>query len=1004
MEYGILGPVEVRDLGGAELKLGGAIQQRILATLILDANRSVSLGRLAEAAWGADAPTNARRLVQNRVGALRTVLAAAGAADAIITTSQGYRLAAAPEQVDSSVFTGLCREAEEVADPSAFRRALALWRGPALGGLGGAVLGQAAVALEEKQLNAYERCIELELAAASHHQVIPELATLVAAHPLRERLVALLMTALYRAGRPGEALAAYRDLAQRLAHEQGLDPSAELQHLHRQVLRADVPGPTPAVPRRASSPWTRANFLPRPIPDFTGRTDLVTTLLTLADSDSGADVILLDGMAGSGKTTVAVRVAHLLAGKYADGWLYVDLHGHSEREPIDTGAALDSLLRQLGVPTELIPDELDERVAMWRAELSGRRALILLDNAADDSQVLPLISGERRSLTLVTSRKRLTGIDGAAAVSVEVLSEPDAVALLSRIVGERVRAATELARELARLCGYLPLALRVAGARLASRPRWSLEDLVTQLRQARPLVELILQGRSVEAAFKLSYNQLGETEKLVFRRLGLHPVGNFGEHAAAAMAGLPLAETRGVLEDLADGNLLETPHPGRYRLHDLLRDYAGTLVATETSAHRDEVLKAMCDYYLQATASATGWLERAGSRPGFVLDEPPAALPSFTSADEAKAWLGVERANILAVIRLAYQAGWYRRVCLLARAMWIHLFSEFSRDLIELQELSLRAATALGDATMIASAHNYVASIYWRQGNYNECLRHAERALQLRRALGDPHEVATSLLNLGMLASRMGDFSKAVQHVQESMSLWIDLGVPEGIGCCYTGLGMANGMTGQYEEGLRDLQKSLLINRKVGKPIELANSIIELGALRLRMGQYRLAALHLTHAFRTKKSFNDRYGEAEALSRLGCAYRGLAQPLRAEDHQRKALAAMVETGIRGGECMVLNDLAMTLAAMGRRSEAVELHQRALRLATQIADRPEQARAYRGLGDIIAGSDSKAARKHWLAARELFAEMGMPERHAVAQSLAGLGQGQLTHSSVPSANT
>jgi DNA-binding SARP family transcriptional activator/tetratricopeptide (TPR) repeat protein len=1002
MEYRVLGPLEI-ICDGVALNLGGVRQQRVLAGLVLANGQAVGLSRLASIAWGDAAPITAERQVQNRIATLRGMLTAAGAASALTTTPSGYRLSLPPESVDVHAFDQQCRTAASAADPAAaLRSALAMWRGPALAGLGGTVLDGEIAALEERRLNTLERCLELELAAGL--SVIAELTALVYQRPLRERPVVLLMTALYRAGRQGEALACYRDLTNRLADDLGLDPSAELQALHQRMLRADpalnAHGAVTAVP--AAVPTAAPNHLPRAISDFTGRTAAVDKVLALAAADA-TDVLLIDGMAGAGKTTLAVRVGHLLADRYPAGRLYVDLHGHSEREPVEPATALDSLLRQLGVPAERIPDSLDDRAAMWRAELSGRRALVVLDNAADSAQVLPLLGGGQPGLTLVTSRQRLAGIDGAESLSLDVLPEGEAVALLMRVIGDRVVAEPSATAAVARLCGYLPLALRIAAARLANRPQWSVDDLLRRLRDAHPpLSELGVPGRTVEAAFTLSHRQLGEPARMVFRRLGLHPAGDFGEHVVAAMTDLSLAQARSTLEDLVDAHLLESPKPGRYRLHDLLRDYAAALVEEQ---EEEPALRMLCGYYLHATASATSWLERTANRPDLVVDQHATSPPTVANLDEARTWLDTERANVLASIRLAHHREWHRSVCLLVRAIWADLYwTTHFADLIVVHKLALIGATALHDRASISSAHNYLASAYWRQGLFDRALAHVNEALRIRREIGDVRGEAATLTNLASITMRVGRHIEALSLMQESLRLWHELEVVDAVAGAHIEIGMVLSRLGRYDESLIALQHGLRLNQTSGKRAEIANAIFELGDLRVTLGNFRVAALLLQRAARMKRSLRNRFGEAEAITKLGSAYLGMERSDRAIACQRRALDMMTEGGLRAGECVVLNDLGVTMCACGRLGESVGLHRRALDQAHEIHYRHEEARAHDGIASAQASSDPAAAREHWFAALELYEDMRLPERHTVAWKLAALDHGQLTHSSVPSANT
>jgi tetratricopeptide (TPR) repeat protein/DNA-binding SARP family transcriptional activator len=998
---------------------------------------------------------------------LRRFAAAAGAEVRLDRDVSGYLLTCPPDLIDLHRFRGLVRDSRQTGLPDQdrlrlLRETVGLWRGEPLTGLPGDWVSRLRDRCQREYEDAMVMWARAELTAGDPGTVIGPVSDLVRDAPLGESLTATLMMALYAVGRPVEALDRYTDIRNRLAEELGVDPGPELQAAQRAVLRrqphpsatdqqpvkhpppalpldADADGiteeldldlgavphdphvrvvragagldasprPDPTVPAPASVAGAAGvpNYLPRAISDFTGRAAAVEQLLALASGDA-VDVVLIDGMAGAGKTTLAVRVGHLLADRYSDGRLYIDLHGHSEREPVEPSVALDSLLRQLGVPAERIPDSLDDRSAMWRAELSGRRALVVLDNAADSAQVLPLLSGGRPSLTLVTSRQRLSGVDGAASLRLDVLSELEAVALLSRVVGARIDSDPGSASEVARLCGYLPLALRLAAARLANRPQWSVADLAVRLREAGvPLAELAVPGRTVVAAFTLSYRQLDERARSVFRRLGLHPAGDFGEHVAAALADLPLAETRSTLEDLVDAHLLETRTPGRYRLHDLLRDYAASLTDADPEGERDTALRRMTEVYLYATASASRLLERYEHCMELALEPTSLVIPAITDLDEARSWLAAERRNVLAVSRLADDRGWRREVCQLARVIWVHLHTEsYVTDQVAVQERALAAASELGEAALLASAHNYLASGYWRQGRCADAAEHLEQAIMLRRRSGDRLGEVRSLANLAGVVAHLGRYTEALRYFEATLVLWQELGTGEGLVDGYAGLGNVLMQLGRYDESLAYLRQSLWLARRGGRPRELGIPLGELGRLRVLRGDLRLAMLLLRRALATKRSLNNRYGGAEVLSDLGLVHRGLRRYDEAVRHQREALAIMVDGGMLGGECLVLNRLGNTLFEARQLEEAHDLHRRVLHLAERINYRIEEARAHDGLATTSAAADPALAREHWRTALRLFEEMGVPERHAVARKLAALDHGPLTHSSVPLAKT
>jgi DNA-binding SARP family transcriptional activator len=999
MRFSILGPLRIQ-VGETETTLAAGRERTVLALLLLYPNEVVPVERLAEALWGADPPSTMRAQVHSCVSRLRRGLRQKGIGYEVVATDPaGYVAGVDAGDLDSLVF------AEQVAAGRAaaaagdligardrFRAALALWRGPALAGVGSRQVEIAAARLEEQRWAALEDCVDVELRLGLAHELVGELTGVVERFPVRERLRGQLMLALYRVGRQADALALYRHGREVLADELGLEPGPQLQELHRRILNRDSGLLAEVEPRelRAAVPVSpRRQCLPRDVVDFTGRAALVGRLLDLLPEDPADDpaspvIGVVDGMAGAGKTSLAVHVAHLAAARYPDAQLFVDLHGHSDRAPVDPATALDILLRQLGVPADRIPERLDERVTAWRAELGARQVIVVLDNAADSAQVVPLLPGSSRTLTLVTSRRRLFGLDGVHHVSLEVLDPVEAVRLLGRIAGERVEAEPVAAAEVARLCGYLPLALRLAAARLVHRRSWTVADLAGRLRGARePLAELAVEGRTVSAAFALSHQQLDGTAQRVFQLLGLHPPHPFDAYAVAALADLDPGAARDVLEDLVDVNLVETPSAHRYRLHDLLHEYARELAAPEAA----EPLARVVDYYLHATARATGFLEPAYARESLDLPEPRCRLPELAGEADALAWLERERPTLVAGIRLAAELGWSRVVCQLARALWVYLWLHgYTAELVETHELALAAAGALGDEAAMATAHNYLASGYGRQGRWADGVTHLHQALEVRRRLGDLAGQVATLDNLGLAYRTQGRYAEAVEYIQEELALAKILG-PDALSRPMANLGSVYLLLGRYPEALEHHRWHLAVSRQAGDRYQQAIALGDLGAVHLRLGHYQVAVALLKRAAQRKPDVGNRYGAADTLSDLGSAYRGLGRLDDAARCQRDALALMRTVGDVAGECQILNDLGTTLSAAGQTGEARELHQLALVLADRVGHRYQQARAHDGMAVTWQRTDPAMAREHWTTARDLFAGLGVPERAEVERRLA-----------------
>ncbi|MCP3800651.1 NB-ARC domain-containing protein [Allokutzneria sp. A3M-2-11 16] len=621
--------------------VGHARRQCVLVALLVEANRPVSAEQLIERVWGDCPPNSARNALHGYLARLRT------AGLEINRNPGGYVLVADERSVDLHRFRQLLAQARSADDERAlvlYGQALELWCGEPFAGLDTAWLTTVRTALDAERAEAELDYTDVRLRCGQHADLVLPLAARADQRPLDERLAGQLMLALYRSGRQAEALTRYELTRGCLAEELGTDPGPALRKLHQQILRED-PALALSAPR---------SDLPGDVADFTGRADEIRQLL---DVSSGTTVVIsaIDGMAGIGKTTLALRAAHQLADRYPDGQLFLDLHGYTEgRQPVAPAAALSSLLCAVGVPVEQIPDSVEERASRWRAELAQRQVLVVLDNAATAAQVRPLLPGTAGSLTLVTSRRRLSDLDTARSISLELLPRADAIALFTRIIGwQRADAEPDAIDEVAQLCGYLPLALRIAAARLRSRTAWSVAHLAERLRdERRRLTELAVGDRSVAAAFSLSYHDLPPERQ---RLLGLVPGPHWDAYLAGALTGTHFTEAEEGLEQLLDVHLLTQPAPGRYQLHDLLREHARTVaLAEEPETERDAAVDRVLGYYCTAGTSAAQMgvpIEGVTDRP-FRTDEITTGLPEFTSYERGTSWLKTERPNLYAAQKL----------------------------------------------------------------------------------------------------------------------------------------------------------------------------------------------------------------------------------------------------------------------------------------------------------------------------------------------------------------
>jgi DNA-binding SARP family transcriptional activator len=1003
MRFGVLGPLWIRD-GDRRTPVAARRDRVVLAVQLLNANQVVSSDQLVDALWGEQPPSTARAQVHSCVSRLRRLLP-----DGVLHTDPaGYLLRVGPDELDAFVFeTTVARARADAADgrpaeaSAGFRAGLALWRGEAFAGVDSPVVRDAAIRWEEQRTRVWEECLEVELGLGRDTELIAELAVLVHRHPTRERLRGQLMLALYRAGRQADALIAYRAAREELAETLGVEPGPELVELHRRILQQDSAlGGTGGAP--APSPVEPARCLPRDIADFIGRDELLARLVAAvpdATEVAGAPSVIhaIDGMPGVGKTALAVHLAHLVADRYPDAQLYVDLHGHSEQAPAEPAAALDTLLRQLGVAGERIPEGLEPRIARWRSELAGRRVLLLLDNAATSEQVGALLPGGPGCLTLVTSRARLAGLDGVRPVSLEVLTAGEAVALQHRIVGERIVEAPEAAAEVARQCGYLALAIRLAAARLAHRPAWSVQDLVGRLGAARPaLHEIVAEGRSVSAAFALSYRQLGAAEARLLRLLGLHPGTDFDARAVAALADLDVPEAAAVLERLVDAHLLQEPAAGRYRMHDLLREYArGMAEADEPVAAREAAVHRLLDYYLYSAIAMSPPLETYPFDYRLTAPPPRQAMPGDLSGtldtQTALAWFDAERANMIAAIRLAAELRSDCHVWRLTRSLWRFLFRRgHNDDLISTHLLALRVAQRGGDQYAVAVTRNYLASGYFRQGRYQEAHDQLRAELAYMQETGDRSGEANAFYLMGIVSERLCRYPEALEYLHRSARSRQQEGNELGMALAYSTIGVIHLALGRYPQALAYNARTLEIVQRQGQSFTEGIAYGHIGAAQLRMGRLADAERNLLRAIDLKHQANNQVGEAEVVNDLAVLHRTQGNLEAALACHRLALRQMCDGGERFGECVTRNAFGVTLRLAGDLDAAGDQHRRALVVATRIGNPLEEGRALAGLAELDYPTDPAAAEERWREALKIFTELGVPERDEVADRLSAAG--------------
>lgn len=1005
MEIRLLGGLAV-SAGKEKCHLGTPKQQLVFAMLALRAGRLVTMNELVDELWPEDPPRSAVPNVRTYAANLRRVLGSTPGGHAIVVREVGgYRLRVDEDRVDLlrlSTWGLRARELAEAGDLSEavplLTRVVEAWQGRLCAGLPlGPSLLAARETVERERQSAVELLADLHLRSGRADLAVPLLRDHASQQPLREPAQALLMRALIQTGDLGGALAVYQATRDALAQHLGVLPGAELEQLWRQAVGTRRPvrqrapsarsAATPAGSPEQSAPVP--NYLPRIVPDFVGRREIVERMLAdiRAGNQATPAVRLIDGMAGCGKTTLAVHLAARLADRCPDGHLFIDLRGHSEGAPVPPAAALVTLLRQLGVPAGRIPAELPERMELWRRELGLRRVVVILDNAADSAQIEPLLPLTGGSVFFVTSRRRLLSLTARPPVSLPVLSEPEALSLLTALVGaERVRADVESAMNLVRICGRLPLAVRLVGTRLAHRPAWSLSDMLRRL-ASKPafLPQLQDEARTVIEAFAESYEPLSDPAKRVFRSFGLVAGSHFDTAMISALTDVSLDEAADLVDELVDRHLVEEIADSRYRLHDLMRQYAFELsLQTDPETSRRAAVEGLLDHLVHSVVAISAPIDdqrlvsqhlrlTSPLRPDLLCVRLPGDLD----------WLEEQRLNLNLLIRQAAQEGHEAAAWRLARVAWRFFYTRgYFDDISATHREGLAAARRSGDRHAVALMHNYLASACVRTGAYQEALAHLHEVVTIRADLGDVEGTNRARVNLGVVYWLTGRPQEALEITMSALRAGVLDTLP-----VLPNLGLTLRILGRYEEAMALNRLHLFIARTRRDDFHVANALGHLGGVRYRLGESAQAERLLRASLVLRDRTGNGFGRAEVLSDLGGTYRQLSRYDEALRSHHAALEAAANAGERHVQAEARNELALTLRAMGRLEEAAATYREALDIATRIAHPYEQGRALSGLAVHLAAADPAEARRMWRRALAIFERMGVPERHEIRRRLA-----------------
>ncbi|MEU3791923.1 AfsR/SARP family transcriptional regulator [Streptomyces fructofermentans] len=944
LRFGVLGPV--RAWRGAELLPTGSPQQRaLLAALLLREGRTATASELIDALWGDEPPSQALAAVRTYASRLRKVLDPG----VLVSESGGYAIRSLGEgALDVALAQELAADAEKAKGSgdlclarSLLNRALGLWDGEPLASVPGPYAETQRARLDEWRLQLLESRLDMDLEQGCHAEAVSELTALTAAHPLRERLRELLMLALYRSGRQAEALAVYADTRRLLADELGVDPRPGLKELQQRILRAD-PGlaePSAPVAEPAAAP-VRPAQLPATVPDFTGRSSFVSELGDVLASADGRvmAVSALAGIGGVGKTTLAVHVAHRARGAFPDGQLYVDLQGAGARAA-EPETVLGAFLRALGTADSAIPDSLEERAALFRSMLDGRRVLVLLDNARDAAQVRPLLPGTEGCAALITSRVRMVDLAGAHLVDLDVMSPEEALQLFTKIVGgERVASEREAALDVVAACGFLPLAIRIAASRLAARRTWTVSVLAAKLAdERRRLDELQAGDLAVKATFELGYGQLEPAQARAFRLLGLADGPDMSLAAASAVLDLPETAAEDLLESLVDTSLLESAAPGRYRYHDLVRLYARACAERDEHppSERGAALSRLLDFYL-ATAAEVYAIERPGDRLVAALEHTEHPGLTFAEGSAALDWLYTEAAPLLASVRQSAGTERLRRaVDLLWAAKDLTESGADSHQYEATARAMCEATRASGDVRAEGRARTILTDVLLVSGRIQQAAEEARVAMELAGSARDATAISWVANNRGLICLHQGRYADGKPFFDQAIEGLRAAGNRPFEATSLCNLSRAHLGMGNIATAVEFAQHGVAIHAEFGRTVRLANSHYAVGMALHRAGRHAEALGHYNEALGILRDHRQRLWEGTTHFRIAEVHLSARRPAQAAQHAEQALALRCIGGdrMRGN---VLTLLGRALTVLGQVDRARACWREALNLYEQSA--------------------------------------------------------------------
>ncbi|MFD7510657.1 tetratricopeptide repeat protein [Streptomyces sp. NPDC059853] len=1008
----VLGNIEICS-GDRKSSPGSPKEALTLAALAWDSGRSVSMETMIQRVWD-DPPSKPRTSLHTYISRIRRAMTktAGEHAPQLYVRTHAYRLDAIPEAIDVHRYLSLTKQAEDLSGRGGFPDALAtldeaerLWRGDPLAGLPGTWAAGIREVLTEKLVAATTLRAHVLLHMGRFAETVSAVSPWAERRPDDEILAQHLLLALYGCGRLPEAHRVLQRIRHHLIRELGTEIGEPLRRI-RQGMVDRVPvaellmlGAAENTVTAAPAPASAPDNLPRDVA-LVGRSGPLRRLLRGLGQDhedppSAIALEAIDGMAGVGKTALAVHAAHRLRERFPDGRLLIDLRAHSATEtPMHPDTALTELLRLMGVPAHRIPQDHEQLVAVWRTTMSGRRALIILDNAVGPEQVHPLLPGASPTLVIITSRRRLTSIPGVHPISLDALPPAEAVDLFQQRLGTRRFVNKRMAEEIVALCGYLPLAIEIAASRLLSRPAWSARDLAVRLMNDSNRLQEIRSGSSeVRRVFDVSYRALSPLLRMTFRRLGLHIGAEFGPHAVAALTGTTLDETERALEELLDVHLLQETSSHRFRLHDLLRDYARALSAEEPEAEAaEEIVQRLVEFYLYTAdlADRGAYPYRARIDLGLSLSPSLLHLAQTWLGDSGHGqWFVTEAPNLLAILEYVENRGDSRTAALLSHVLTGFLDTE---GYLALAQPHLRRAVAHwrggADPGATSRALLDLSIVSTRRGDYTEASAAAEEALRTAERQSESDVQSEALHQLALAAHYTGNDRKSLALMRRAMVL--RSGTPHS----FQQARILNTM-GIFLLNLDEYQDALAV---------FIDALSKFREAQDRRGQYRtlnnIAALQekLGHFHKAQRTYEEAaemaltIGSRGEYATLQMNLAGVLQKIGAIDRAitlyHEALSVHRDAGDRRRESISLNGLGYCLQLSGRAEESLAYHTSALDLAREIDAANEEVRALRGLGEAECRTDNYVdAAQHLDASLNLARRIQSPSEEA--ETLASL---------------